>query len=83
MTQPALIESILQDLNLSSYSKSKDTPSLGILYPVKDGHPRTEQWNSRSIIGKLNYLAQNTRPDISFAVHNMHASFPDPRHYKT
>jgi hypothetical protein len=31
--------------------------------------PRIDSWNYRSIIGKLNFLAQNTRPDISFTVH--------------
>jgi hypothetical protein len=69
MTQPGLIEAILNDLHLSSSSKSKDSPALGILYPDLNGHPRQEKWNFRSVIGKLNFLAQNTRPDISFAVH--------------
>jgi hypothetical protein len=69
MVQPGLIESVLQDLNLLSDSKSKDTPASGILYPDKTGHPRTDSWNYHSVIGKLNFIAQNTRPDISFAVH--------------
>jgi hypothetical protein len=69
MTQTGLIESVLQDLNLLNDSKMKDTPSLGILYPDRDGVPRQHSWNYRSVIGKLNYIAQNTRPDISFAVH--------------
>jgi hypothetical protein len=40
MTQPGLIESILADLNLLHNSKTKETPSLGILYPDRDGIPR-------------------------------------------
>jgi hypothetical protein len=70
MTQPGLIESVLSDLNLlHDNTKHKDTPSVGILYPDRDGIPRQDSWNYRPIIGKLNYIAQNTRPDISFAVH--------------
>jgi hypothetical protein len=69
LTQPGLIESILQDLHLLHDSKTKSTPALGILYPDKDGHPRQDTWNYRSVIGKLNFIAQNTRPDITFAVH--------------
>jgi len=69
MTQPGLIESVLADLNLLHDSKPKDTPSVGILYPDRDGIPRQDTWNYQSVIGKLNYIAQNTQPDISFAVH--------------
>jgi hypothetical protein len=40
-----------------------------ILHSDPSGASRTEAWNYRSIIGKLNYIANNTRPDISMAVH--------------
>ncbi len=69
MTQPGLIESVLANLNFLQDSKPKDTPSVGTLYPDRDGIPHQDTWNYRSVIGKLNYIAQNTRPDISFAVH--------------
>jgi hypothetical protein len=69
MVQPGLIDSILQDLHLDSSSHTKDTPALGILHPDRDGHPHEDKWNYCSLIGKLTYLAQNTRPDLSFAVH--------------
>jgi len=32
-------------------------------------HPWQETWHYHSIIGKLNFIAANTRPDLSFAVH--------------
>jgi hypothetical protein len=69
MTQTGLIESIIQDLNLGQDSNTKPTPSDSILYSDPHGVPRQDSWNYRSVIGKLNYLAQNSRPDISYAVH--------------
>ena len=69
MTQPGLKESVLLDLNLLHDSKPKDTPSMGILYPDKDGIRRQDTWHYRFVMGKLNYIAQNTHLDISFAVH--------------
>lgn len=69
MTQTGLIESIIQDLHLDASSNTKSTPSDSILYSDTNGVPRQESWNYRSVIGKLNYLAQNSRPDISYAVH--------------
>jgi hypothetical protein len=67
--QEGLIASILQDLHLTD-SASKPTPAVHVLHPDTGGAPRSELWNYRSIIGKLNFLAQMTRPDISMAVHN-------------
>ena len=32
-------------------------------------HAFIEVWNYRSLIGKLHFLALNSRPDIAFAVH--------------
>jgi hypothetical protein len=68
-TQPGLIDQILRDVRLTQHSKHKDTPVNSILYPDPTGPARVEAWNYRSVIGKLNYLANNTRPDISMAVH--------------
>ncbi len=69
MTQTGLIESIISDVGLSADSNTKTTPADSILYPDTNGTPRQDAWNYRSVIGKLNFLAQNSRPDISFAVH--------------
>jgi hypothetical protein len=68
-TQPNLIDSILTGLKLQDCHK-KYTPAISVLHPDHGGHTRCEQWSYRSILGKLNYLAQMTRPDISMAVHN-------------
>jgi hypothetical protein len=69
MTQTGLIESTIQDLGLGNDSNTKSTPSDSILYSDPHGAPHQDSWNYRSMIGKLNYLAQNTPPDISYAVH--------------
>jgi hypothetical protein len=36
-----------------------------------NGAPFTYQWHYRSVIGKLNFLEKSTRPDISYAVHQL------------
>jgi hypothetical protein len=71
MTQPKLIQEIINDLGLKDNLVSKDTPALSssILQPMLDGENYEEKWNYRSIIGKLNYLEKSTRPDIAYAVH--------------
>lgn len=65
-TQSGLIDSILKDLNLLECHK-KYTPAISVLHPDHGGHARCESWNYRSVLGKLNYLTQMTRPDISMA----------------
>lgn len=69
MTQPGLIESIIQYVGLSDLSNTKSTPSDNILHKDTSNSARDDTWNYRSVIGKLNYLVQNTCPDISFTVH--------------
>jgi len=71
LTQPHLIQSILQDLRLTSDSKSLPTPALSskILHADIDGIAHDDSFNYRSVIGKLNYLEKSTRPEIAYAVH--------------
>jgi len=69
MAQTGLISSILNDVGITD-CKTSHTPSDQVLHPDTNGPPRREKWNYRSVIGKLNFLASNTRPDISMAVHN-------------
>jgi hypothetical protein len=69
LTQPHLISRIVDSLGLTN-AKPVSTPAVTILHSDDDSAPH-DQWrfNYQSVIGMLNYLANNTRPDISFAVH--------------
>jgi hypothetical protein len=80
MTQPHLIDSILHDLGLSdkdgrarSNTTIKDLPSMVSRKITADtnGKPFHFPWNYQSIIGKLTYLEKSTRPDITYAVHQL------------
>ncbi len=89
MTQTGLITSILQDVNLDSdLSKPenkvqlKNVPASGPLRPAPIGEPSHSEsydWNYRSVIGKLQFLAQNTRPDLTFAIHQTARYSNNPR----
>ena len=88
MMQPGLIEQILQDVGLAldhddlSPPKGKFTPANAILHPYLDAAPFSVPWNYRSMIGKLNFLVQNTPPNISFAVHacTRYVNNPNQKH---
>ena len=66
MMQPGLIKQILQDIGLApdcddlSPPKGKFTPANAIFHPYPDAAPFSVPWNYCSVIGKLNFLAQNT-----------------------
>ena len=47
----------------------KPKPSTVILCKDEDRQDRKDQWNHRSLIGVLNYLANATMPDIIMALH--------------
>ena len=84
MTQTGLIDSILDDLGLNSLTEkviTKNTPSSQILHHDRDGEERhqSQKWSYRAIICKLNYIDMDTRPDISFAVHQCAKFFQDPK----
>jgi Reverse transcriptase (RNA-dependent DNA polymerase) len=71
LSQPQLIQTILDNLHLKEDSNTLPipAPSTKILHAYKDSEDHRETWHYRSIIGKLNFLAQSARPDIAYAVH--------------
>jgi hypothetical protein len=87
MTQPQLIQSIIEDLGLNRPgTKTKTKPALSskILGKSLDEPPHDEKaFQYRSVIGKLNYLEKSTRPDIAYAVHQCARFSSDPRQSHT
>ena len=79
-TQRALIDSIIQDVGLTD-SKTKPVPAKVSLqlHAFKDQPVFDLNFNYRSVVGKLNYLAQTTRPDIMYATHQIAKYSSDPR----
>jgi hypothetical protein len=72
LSQPHLIDSILEDLGLNlDNTISKPTPALSskIISRDFDGPAFNELWEYRSVIGKLNFLEKSTRLDIGYASH--------------
>jgi hypothetical protein len=70
MSQTGLIDAVTESAHIpKGRLKNTPTPATAILHADTEGLARQESWNYPSVIGQLNYLAQNSRPDISFAVH--------------
>jgi hypothetical protein len=69
-TQRALIDSIIVDVGVND-SKTKPVPAKSSLqlHAFKDKPEYDLDFNYRSAVGKLNYLAQTTRPDVMYAMH--------------
>ncbi len=79
-TQQALIDSIINDVKLKD-AKVKPVPAKVSLqlHAFKDKHTFDLNFNYRSAVGKLNYLAQTTRPVIMYAMHQIVKYSSDPR----
>ena len=71
LTQPHLIQQILDDMGMKTNTKTKDkaAPSSTILRRDLNGEPFDGDWDYRSVIGKLSFLEKSTRPEIAYAVH--------------
>ncbi len=80
LTQRALIDSIINDVGLKD-GKVKPVPAKVSLqlHAFKDEPPFNLNFNYRSAVGKLNYLAQTTRLDIMYATHQITKYSSDPR----
>jgi hypothetical protein len=82
MTQTGLINSIIEDLGLNNTATNHDkhdTPANKILQPDLDQPVFAERWIYCSVIGKLNFLALNTRLDIAYVVHQCARFCANPR----
>jgi hypothetical protein len=79
-TQRALIDSVITDVGLKD-AKVKPVPAKVSqrLHAFMDEPPFDLNFNYRSAVGKLNYLAQTTRPDIMYATHQIAKYSSDPR----
>jgi hypothetical protein len=70
MSQTGLIDAVTKSAHIpKGRLKNTPAPATEILHADTEGLTRQESWNYPSAIGKLNYLTQNSRPDISFAIH--------------
>ena len=71
MLQTALIQSIIKDIKIGPRASLKPmlAPSTKILQHTLRSKDFDNKLYYRSVIGKLNYLAGLTQPDIQYAVH--------------
>jgi hypothetical protein len=68
MIQTGLIDALTESAHIpKGRLKNTPTPATAILYADTEELARQESWNYPSVIGQLNHLAQNSRPDVSLA----------------
>jgi hypothetical protein len=79
-TQQALIDSIIQDVGPTN-TKTKPVPAkvVALLHAHHDAPVFNLNFNYRSVVGKINYLAQTTQPDIMYTVHQIAKYSANPR----
>ena len=81
LTQPHLINQIIEDMGISKHASDKPTPAAStvILGADHDGKELDHNFDYRSVVGKLNFLEKSTRPDIAYAVHQCARFASNPR----
>ena len=81
LTQPQLIDQILEEVGIDENVRIKPTPVASTKLLTRDIHlPKfNNAFTYRRVIGQLNYLEKGTRPDIAYAVHQYARFCSDPR----
>ena len=71
LTQPHLIDQIIEDTGISTRTQDKLTPVLSMTILSNDPNSKAydHKFDYRSVVGKLNFLEKSTRPDIAYVVH--------------
>ena len=70
LSQPGLIAKVLEAAGMADCNPNATPSSQEPLGPDLEGDKMDETWEYALIIGMLMYLANNTRPDIAYAVHS-------------
>jgi hypothetical protein len=85
LSQPHLIDQIIEDANFQSDTKYKATPaaSTTILHKDPSGRPHHATWHYCGIFGKLNFLEKLTRGELGYAVHQCARFCEDPTELHT
>ena len=81
-TQPSLTQKIIDDVRLGPRTTPKHIPICDqrLIRRHLDSPPHNEiKFQYQSVISKLNYLAQYTRPDIVYNVHQCARLSSNPR----
>jgi hypothetical protein len=79
-TQCALINAIINDVGINNSRTKPVLAKVSLrLHAFKDEPTFDLNFNYRSVVGKLNYLAQITCPDIMYTVHQIAKYSSDPR----
>jgi Reverse transcriptase (RNA-dependent DNA polymerase) len=81
LSQPHLIQQIIDDLGFNERTKSKPTPAASATKLSRDLHGKSadEEWHYRSIVGKLNFVEKSTRLDLGYSVHQCARFSSDPK----
>jgi Reverse transcriptase (RNA-dependent DNA polymerase) len=69
LAQPSLIKQVIAAVGMTDCNVSRTPAVTSPLGSDVDGESFNEKWGYSSVVGMLMYLANNTRPDIAFAVH--------------
>jgi hypothetical protein len=81
LSQPHLIQQILDDLGFNERTGTKPTPAASTVRLHRDVHgaPFDKAWHYRSVIGKLNFVEKSTRLDLAYSVHQCARFSADPK----
>jgi hypothetical protein len=80
MSQTGLKDAVTESAHIpKGRLKNTPTPATSMLHAYTEGLAQQVSWNYPSVIGQLNYLAQNSWPGISFAVHQCARFSKEPK----
>jgi hypothetical protein len=69
LSQPGLIAKIIEASDLKDCNAVRTPAATTPLGADPNGERHNEKWEYNSVVGMLMFLANNTRPDIAYAVH--------------